>query len=430
MKHTQEPRASKGRIAVVTMGVKLGNETRGYTRFRFISELLCQAGWEVDLITTSFQHWDKSHRITSDPSYHSAPYNVVFIDEPGYTKNLDLRRIYSHHVAALRLRSYFKHEAPGYDLIYAEIPPNDIARVCAECAHDAHIPFIADINDLWPEAMRMVVNIPVISDIAFHPFARDAKKTYQLMTAAVGTSQEYANRPLLDRSQDYPRITVYVGNELSVFDEGVDRYLPHITKDPEALWVSYAGTLGASYDLETLIVAGSLLKNSLPNLRIRILGDGPERSRLEDLADELSAPVDFLGYMPYERMAAELAASDIVVNSLVCNAAQSIVTKIGDYLASRSALINTGSSPEFRCKVKQEGFGVNVIAEDPEALARVIRDLALDPAQRAEMAAKGRLVAETQFNQPYSYQRIVRFIEDCIADFATEDDVENEQAEG
>ena len=28
------------RIAVVTMGVKLGDETRGYTRFRFLSELL------------------------------------------------------------------------------------------------------------------------------------------------------------------------------------------------------------------------------------------------------------------------------------------------------------------------------------------------------------------------------------------------------
>ena len=30
------------RLAVVTMGVKLGDETRGYTRFRFLSELLAR----------------------------------------------------------------------------------------------------------------------------------------------------------------------------------------------------------------------------------------------------------------------------------------------------------------------------------------------------------------------------------------------------
>ena len=32
------------RLAVVTMGVKLGDETRGYTRFRFLSELLAREG--------------------------------------------------------------------------------------------------------------------------------------------------------------------------------------------------------------------------------------------------------------------------------------------------------------------------------------------------------------------------------------------------
>ena len=53
------------RLAVVTMGVKLGDETRGYTRFRFLSELLAREGFEVDLITSSFQHSDKAPRDSS-----------------------------------------------------------------------------------------------------------------------------------------------------------------------------------------------------------------------------------------------------------------------------------------------------------------------------------------------------------------------------
>ena len=47
-------------------------------------------------------------------------------------------------------------------------------------------------------------------------------------------------------------------------------------------------------------------------------------------------------------------------------APQSIVTKIGDYLAAGKPIINTLASPEFRKKVEHDGLGRNIIAEDPE----------------------------------------------------------------
>lgn len=410
------------RIAVVTMGVKLGDETRGYTRFRFLSELLAREGFEVDLVTSSFQHWDKAHRDTSKACYRDLPYRVVFIDEPGYTKNLDLARIRSHRVAAKNLRAHFERSAGAYDLVYAEIPPNDVARVCAEAADAQGIPFVADINDLWPEAMRMVVDVPVVSDVAFYPFARDAKRVYRLLTAAVGTSDEYAARPAKDRERPYPRATVYVGNDLAAFDEGARVHASEVDKPEGELWVTYAGTLGASYDVATLVEAAALLERrrlartaspnddgspALPPVRVKVLGDGPDREKLEALAAQLDAPADFLGYTAYELMAAYLRASDIVVNSLVKSAAQSIVTKIGDYLASGNPMINTGSSPEFRAKVSADGFGMNVEAEDAEALADAIAKLAGHASLRKIMGSKARAVAEKEFDQPRAYREIV-----------------------
>ena len=50
----------------------------------------------------------------------------------------------------------------------------------------------------------MVVNIPVLSDVAFYPFARDAKRVYQLLSGAVGTSDEYTARPAKDRTTPLP----------------------------------------------------------------------------------------------------------------------------------------------------------------------------------------------------------------------------------
>lgn len=417
----------KKRVGIVTMGVKLGDETRGYTRFRFLSELLVKQGFEVELFTSSFQHWEKAQRDTTRACYQNQPYRITFIPEPGYRKNLDLARIKSHRIAAKNLRDMlqkrFDEDPRAFDLLYAEIPPNDVARVCAEEARRYGIPFVADINDLWPEAMRMVVNIPVLSDIAFYPFTRDARKVYQLLSAAVGTSDEYAARPAADRTEPYPHITVYVGNDLASFDAGVAQNADAVEKPADEVWVAYAGTLGASYDLTTLIKAGAELharreaqlsqssSRITPPIRIKILGDGPDRTKLEELAAQLSAPVDFLGYQNYPSMAAWLSKSDIVVNSLVKSAAQSIVTKIGDYLASRSALVNTGSSPEFRAKVESDGFGVNVEAEQVAPLADALEELARNSSLRKIMAARGRRIAEEEFDQPRSYLEIVRLIQ-------------------
>ena len=49
------------KVAVITMGVRLDDE-KGYTRFRSVCEFLADAGYEVDLITTTFQHWEKAQR--------------------------------------------------------------------------------------------------------------------------------------------------------------------------------------------------------------------------------------------------------------------------------------------------------------------------------------------------------------------------------
>lgn len=404
----------KRRVAIVTMGVKLGDEKRGYTRFRFLAQALVNGGFDVDLITSSFQHWEKAQRDVTKACYRDLPYHVVFIHEPGYSKNLDLKRIASHRIAAKNLRDHFRENPGRYDLVYAEIPPNDVARVCAEEAHRAGIPFVADVNDLWPEAMRMVFDVPVVSSLLFWPFARDARAAYRLCSAVVGTSDEYATRPQKDRERPCPTLTVYVGNDLKEFDAGVDAIAGSIDKPSRELWVAYAGTLGASYDIATLIEAAAMADERLPGLRVKILGDGPERERLEKRAKEFRAPVDFLGYQDYRHMAAWLSRSDITLNSLVKSAPQSIVTKIGDYLASGCPMINTGSSPEFRRKVEDGGFGINVEAEDPRALADAIVKLGSNPSKRKIMGARARAIAEREFDQNTSYQSIVNLLRSLV----------------
>lgn len=356
------------KVAVITMGIRLDDE-KGYTRFRSVCEFLADAGYQVDLITTTFQHWEKAQRDLEKIKNEKYKFGVKFIYEPGYKKNIDLRRIYSHRIAAKNLMNLLEKEG-DYDLLYAEIPPNDVALAAAEYAKKKGIPFVADVNDLWPEAMRMIIDIPVISDIIFYSLLRDAEKVYRLASGVIGTSDEYRDRPFKRRNRDIPRETVYVGNELTVFDAGAAQRTAEIVKDKEEFWVSYAGTIGTSYDIRTMVLAGEeLAKRGMPQIKIKILGGGPMKEELEELANSRKiSNVEFVGYAPYDLMAAYLKKSDILVNSFVKKAPQSIVTKIGDYLAAGKPMINTCMSPEFRAKVKNDGFGVNIIPENQNLL--------------------------------------------------------------
>ena len=398
------------KIAVITMGVKLNNE-KGYTRFKFLSEFLVDAGYEVDLITTTFQHWEKAQRNISEIQKTKYKFHLKFIYEPGYKKNIDLKRVYSHRVAAKNLTALLEKEG-DYDLIYCEIPPNDVALAAASYAKKKGIPFVPDVNDLWPEAMRMVLDIPVVSSMIFHPLQRDAEKVYSLVSGIVGTSDEYRDRPLKNQKLDVPKVTVYVGNEIKEFDAGVEKYSPEIEKEEDEFWVTYAGTIGTSYDIRTLVLTGEeLIRRRRLNIKIKILGGGPLKEELEQLAKEHNCKnVEFVGYMPYEKMAAYLAKSDIVVNSFVKKAPQSIVTKIGDYLASGHPMINTCMSPEFRKKVETDGFGVNIMPEDEEILADAIEKLYENEDVREEMGKQARKIAEEQFDRPESYKKIVELI--------------------
>ena len=113
-------------------------------------------------------------------------------------------------------------------------------------------------------------------------------------------------------------------------------------------------------------------------------------------------------------MAAYLNRSDIVVNSFVKGAPQSIVNKIGDYLASCRPMINTLENPVFTSLVEGNEVGVNVEPGNPVALADAICALKTDPEEAARMGGNARALGESRFDRAESYKEIVRLAEGLI----------------
>ncbi len=400
------------KIALVAYDVALPGE-KGLGRLYYLAELFCRCGYEVDLITSNFQHWEKRFRTPEEMRRNEGACHITFVKQLGYTKNIQLQRIRSYRVMAKNIKKHLEENT--YDLVYCIIPDNHIAAMSAQYAHSRGIPFIIDVEDLWPEAMRMVFDVPVVSDILFSYFTVDARRAYRLADGVIGSSDDYRDEPLKYKADIPRKATVYVGNDIAAFDAGAAENLAAVEKTAGEFWITYAGTLGTSYDIATLIRAADILKKrGHDDIRVMLLGDGPLRGDFEALARELSGNVTFMGYMPFPVMAAYLVRSDAAINSVVKKASQSIVSKIGDYLASGRPMINTCLNPEFWHKVEADGFGVNVEPEDAEALAEAILALKNDPAACRRMGEAGRRIAEEQFDRPVSYMRIVRMADELL----------------
>lgn len=401
------------KIAIIAMATALKNE-KGYTRFTFLADMLVKRGYEVDLITSSFQHWEKKQRNKENIKREKCLYNVVLVDEPGYKKNIDLNRLFSHYILARNLRKKLLR-GKKYDLIYNVIPPNGTAKIAGKYANREKIPFVVDVEDLWPEAMKMVLDIPFLTDIIYFPLRWNAEQVYKMANGIIGTSDEYRDRAFKKRRKNIVNDTVYVGIELKAFDSGVEKYKDKIEKNANEFWVTYAGTLGASYDIKTLISAASLLKKEgYDSIKIKVLGNGPMKEELENMAKSIHCNVDFLGYIEFEKMAAYLYKSDILINSFVKKAPQSIVNKIGDYLAAGKPMINTCSSKEFSEKVVKDGFGINVEAENAVELAKAMKEFFFNKEKCVEMGRNARKIAEKEFDREVSYEKIVKMIDGLL----------------
>lgn len=396
------------KIAIISLGYLWFPCESGPSRFYDIAMHFVEAGYDVECITTSFQHFKKSPRNKKLILEQGYPFKITFIDAPSYKKNVDIRRIISNKVAADNLKKYFIKHVNEYDVVYVAIPANNISAMVTSICKKNEIPVVVDIEDLWPEAMSMVIKNRAVRKILLHSFERDAEITYKNANGIIGTSEDYTDRAFKKRKRNIPAETVYVGCNLAEFDAGVEKYGDEIVKEEGHFWVTYTGSISTSYDIKTLIDAGYALKDK--NVHVQILGTGSLKDELEEYSKNMEN-IHFWGFTPYPKMAAVLSKSDVVVNSFIKGAPQSIVNKVGDYLASGKPMINTLENPFFCKLVEENDVGINIEAENVNKLKDAIEHYFSEKKKHGKNARK---LAEDRFDRANSYIKLVHIVDKII----------------
>lgn len=396
----------KKKLLVIANFTKLPWE-KGNSRFTYLINLINKEKFDVELITSSFSHGDKKKR--QDLSKEIDEYKITLIDEPGYKKNVCLKRFFSHYIFAKNVKKYL-NTIDKPDLIYCAIPSLDVAKVASEYAEKNNIKFIIDIQDLWPEAFKMVFNIPKISDFIFRPMEKIANEIYSKADSIVAVSNTYADRAGRVNKKYTDKLSVFLGTDLEYFEEA--RQKNEIVTFDDVLRVVYIGTLGNSYDLKCIIDAIKILHNKgMKNILFVIMGNGPLKGEFEKYAKENGVNCEFTGRLNYEEMVGYLCACDIAVNPIRKGAAASIINKVGDYAAAGLPVINTQECEEYRKLVDDYQIGCNVENDDIEEIAYRIEFLYKNEEFKKSLGRNNRILAEEKFDRRITYKEIVRLIE-------------------
>lgn len=156
-------------------------------------------------------------------------------------------------------------------------------------------------------------------------------------------------------------------------------------------------------ELETTLRALGRLAPRRPRLRFVVVGDGPERGRLERLADELGVPTLFLGHRPNGEMPDLLAAMDVLVLS---SRFEGMPLAILEWMAAGKAIVasRVGGVPAI---LEHGQEGVLVPPRDYVAFADEIARLLDDPDRRRRLGE----AAQRRQRDEFRFDRTVALLE-------------------
>lgn len=404
----------KMRILFYNSAVYLPGEG-GYKRTMYLFDMMRNMGYDVTLVTSDFNHYAKTKRDVAKFRREYPDYSdVVILPAIPYSKNISIKRWISGLVYRRTLMKWFKQNYSKYDVVYTNMPGADTNIAMSKVCKKNNIKMIVDVRDLRPEVFRVLLKKDWLYKLVTFKMKLDADKAYNTADELLAVSNEYLQRGLSANNHCRNPKAVYIGAILDKFYKGIEKYASGIHKPEGEIWATYAGTLGNTYDLYTLIdVAKSLQDDGYKGLRFKILGQGPEDKPLKLYAKTKHVEnVDFIGFVDYEMMAAYLSKSDMTINSLKARASQSIINKVADYFAAGIPILNGSLCKEMQDLVDDNKVGVNFEPENIESLKNAILYIINNPEKSKEFGENAKSLALKKFDRKTSYLEIIKTIEE------------------
>ena len=252
---------------------------------------------------------------------------------------------------------------------------------------------IATFHGALPETLMSQTIIKVVT-----PYSQSILKYIDEFTAVSPAAAQY--------------ISSLTDEPIKLIPNGIDltRYTWADRSEPsDAPMILYVGRLEKRKGVNFLLQAFRILQASMPGARLVIAGDGPDREKLELLAEDLQLQhVDFKGFVSEAEKLELLATCDLFCSPAIYGESFGLV--LLEAMASGAVTV-AGNNAGYAEVMSGLGQVSIVNPQDPEEFARKLRLLLTEPALR-----KLWLSWAKKHVKQFAYPRIIDMYEQSYKD--------------
>ncbi len=288
---------------------------------------------------------------------------------------------------------------PKADIILVYSPPLPLASAGAKYARRFRVPFILNVQDLYPQT---AIDLKLLRNrLAIGLAERMEGSAYRRAARIVVHSP--GNQAFLIERKGVPAGKVrviynWVDTE-AIRPGSRSNAFRAQHKLGNAFLVTYAGVMGYAQDLSDVIECAELTRVDQDILYL-LVGEGVLENRWKAMVADRGLPnVRFLPMQPKAQYAELLAASDVCLVPLDAQLRTPVVPgKLQSIMASGRAAITivdpSGDTPKL---LQESGAGMNVLPGQPRVLCEAILKLKHSPELGVNMGKRGRHFAEERF---------------------------------
>ena len=285
---------------------------------------------------------------------------------------------------------------PNY--IFVDSPPLFLGVSGWIAAKIWRVPLIFNVADLWPDSVR---DLGIMSDGLLVKMAYRLERWIYRRATSVTAVTEGIRTTLLGAKCLPPEKVMFLPNGV---DTDLFKPSPPDEKLRQSLGLTgkkivlYAGNHGYAGAVEQVLYAANCLCDE-PSLHFLLIGEGPEKRKLIDLATSLNlSNVTFHDQVPLTVMPSFLSISDFAVVTLRKSQVMAGARPAKSFvmMAGGKPIVLSAEGEAARL-IEAAGSGVVVPPEDYEAIAGAIRELLHDPDRVAQLGANGRRFVVSNF---------------------------------
>lgn len=342
---------------------------------------------------------------------------VLAVDEPYSNKMSFARRV----LAFGRFASSAARLVAGLDadLVFATSTPLTVGIPGMKGARRLRVPFVFEVRDLWPE---LPIAMGIIRNPAIKWYLRNLeRRIYRAARHLIGLSPGICDGIA---AAGIPR------DRITMIPNGADNDLFHPSHDPlddprfgakDEFKLVFTGTHGLANGLHAVLDAIAVVKKrGVRGVRFVFIGGGGQKEELVKRSQDegLAGLISWVSHVPKTELAQVLPKMDVGMQILKNVPAFYFGTspnKFFDYLACGIPVLN--NYPGWLANmITEHQCGKAVPPDDPAAFADAVVWFMERRDQLEPMGARGRQLAETQFDRDLLAAKFIQVLEDVHAD--------------